>query len=338
MAQRLTTTTQDKLLPKVVDTILGANVLATRILSRAEKWRGGQNINKSIKVSKNTNGGSFSGLDVFSTAEVDNRIKLIFGPKFYHKDVVVQLTELAVNRADEDRIVDLAALELESAAQDMADDIGTMFYGDGTGNSSKDMLGLQAIVDDATSVATYGGQSRSTYTTLKATRTASGGTITLAKMATLYNAITSGSVKPTLGLCNETVWSLIEQLFDSRERIISDVPMMKNGLVGGAGFTGIYYKGVPIIADEKATAQTLYFVNENFLHFSALQMPMSKPINYGVVIDGNDYTNVKGLGFTWTDWIIPTNQAALIGHIYLGGEFWSENPKRHGRLTGITSV
>ena len=37
---RVTTTTQDKLLPKVVDTILNSNVLATRVLSKASKWHG----------------------------------------------------------------------------------------------------------------------------------------------------------------------------------------------------------------------------------------------------------------------------------------------------------
>lgn len=338
MANRLTTTTNTYLLPKVVDTILNSNVFATRMLSGAQKWKG-QKIEKAVKASKNSNGKSFSGLDTFSTAEVDTRIKLSFDPKFYEQPVVVELTELSTNSSDPNRVVDLAALELESAAEDMADSIGTLFYSDGEGNSSKDFQGLEAIVDDGTNTPTYGGQARATYTTLKSTVTAaSSNKLSLAQMATLYNAISSGSVKPTLGLTTEAVFSLYEQLLNPQEKIVKDVPMMKAGLIGGSGFTGLYYKGFPILADEKCTSAVLYFVNEDFLEFRALPMAKTQPVNYGIEIEGNDYTNVRGLGFSWSGWIIPSNQAALIGHIYLGGELWSSNPKRHGKLTGVTTT
>ena len=338
MPNRVTTTTNTLLLPKVVDTILNSNVLATRVLTSAKKWTG-EKIRKAVKVEKNTNGGSFDGFDTFSTSATDTRINLEFEAKFYEKGVTLPLTELSKNMADPNRLADLAALELASTAEDMADDIGTLFYSDGTGNGSKDFLGLEGIVDDGTNVATYGGQSRSTYSTLNSTVTASGGTLTLEKMATLYNNITSGSVKPTMGLTTETIFSLYEQLLEPQERINKDVPMMRGGLTGGAGFTSLFYKGFPVIADEKCTSGVLYFVNEDFLEWRALPMAKTTPINYKFQdIEGNDYTNVNGLGFSWSDWIIPSNQASVIGHIYLGGELWSSNPKRHGKLTGITGV
>ena len=110
-------------------------------------------------------------------------------------------------------------------------------------------------------------------------------------------------------------------------------------MIGGTGFTGLFYKNFPIVPDEKATAQTLYFVNEDYLEWRALPVAMTDPVNFSVNdIEGNDYTNVKGLGFSWSGWIKPDNQASIIGHIYLGGELWSSNPKRHGKLTGITGV
>jgi len=147
MANRLTSVTNNKLLPKVVDTILNSNVFATRMLANAQKWSGRQ-IEKAIKISKNNQGSSFSGLDTFGTAAVDTRQKLTFSPKFYEIPVVVPLTELSTNQSDPGRVVDLAAIELASSAEDMADDIGSLFFGDGTGNGSKDFLGLEAIVDD----------------------------------------------------------------------------------------------------------------------------------------------------------------------------------------------
>lgn len=320
--------------------MLGSNVLATRVLTNAQKWTG-EKIRKAVKVEKNTLGSSFDGFDTFSTTAVDTRRNMEFDAKFYEIPVVLPLTEISKNKADTDRVLDLMATELASSAEDMADDIGSLFYGDGTGNGGKDFLGLEAIVDDGTNAATYGGLSRSTFTTLQSTVTASGGTLSLAKMATLYSAITSGSVKPTLGLCDETVFNLYEQLLQPQERIAKDVSMMRSGgkFIGGTGFSGLFYKNFPILSDEKATSGTLYFVNEDFLEWRALPVAMTQPVNFSVTdIEGNDYTNVKGLGFSWSNWIKPTNQASIVGHVYLGGELWSSNPKRHGKLTGITGV
>jgi len=340
MSDRVSTSTNTKLQAGLVDTVLNSSVLVGRMLTSAAKWEG-EKIRQPIKVTKNTQGGSFSGLDTFGTAAVDTRLNIEFPAKFFEKPVVIPLTELSLNQADPQRPFSLMSAEVKSTAQDMADDIATAFYGDGTGNSSKDFLGLEAIVDNGTNAATYGTQTRATSTTLNSTVTASGGSLSLAKMATLYNAVSSGAVKTSLGLTTETVFSLYEQLLQPQERIMKDVSVMRNakGLFGSTGFTGLAYKGFPILSDEKCTSGVLYFVNEDFLEFRALPMAKTTPVPYRAMdIEGNDYTNVEGFGFSFSDWIIPSNQASVIGHIYLGGELWSSNPKRHGKLTGITSV
>jgi len=334
--QRLLTTTQDKLAPKVIDTVLNSNVLFTRIVNAAKSWRGEQ-MKFPIKYEKNTTGQSFAGFDTFSTAATNNRVNLAYNAKFYQITVSLPLDELSIN-ATQEKVIDLATVEMKGSADDMADDLGTIFYADGTGNSSKDPLGLAAIVDDGSSVANIGGLARATYATLASTVTASGGTLTLAKMATLYNDITSGSQKPTVHISDQTVFSLYEQLLQPQERINKNVGMVK-GLVGGTGFTGLDYKGVTLLADEKATAQTLFMMNESYLDWYGLTMAEASPIKFkSQSIEGNDYSNVMGLGFSWSEWVKPSNAAALIGHIYFGGEFITDNPKRHARLTGITGV
>lgn len=346
---RVLTTTNQEIMPRVVDTILNSNILATRIMTKPEKWVG-ERLKFPLKYQKNNTGTSFSGFDTFSTSSVDNRVNFEFTPKFYQITVSLPMDEMSVNAVSESKILDLVSLSMKSAAQDMADDIGTIFYGDGTGNSGKDFGGLGAIVDDGSSVATYGGLSRSTYPTIDSVVTASGGTLTLAKMSTLYNGITSGAQKPTIGVTTEAVFSLYEQLLQPQERIAKDVSLMRSpgGSMGkpgdasyviGTGATGLFYKGFPILADEKCTSGVLFFLNEDFLHWYALPMYGTMPIKYSPVeIIGNDYSQNMGMGFSWTDWIKPTNSAAYISHVYVGGEFLTDNPKRHGKLTGITQV
>lgn len=345
--QRIQTTVQTSYIPYVVDTVLNSNIFFQRIVRGAKKWSG-RTKRVPVKVSKNSTGTSFKGYDTFSTAATDNRQYMEFTPSFYQITCSLPGDELSV--ADtEDKILDLMKLTIQSDTEDMADDLGTIIYADGTGNSSKDPLGLAALVDDGTTVSTIGGLSRSTYTTLQSTVTASSGTLSLAKMDTLWNAVTSGSKKPTINLTTETVFSLYGQLLRPQERINKTIAPSK-AMSAGTGFanqgedgmTGLAFNGVGTIGDEKCTSGALIFLNEQFVDFHALPYNLggisAKPVQYKSQIKGNDYDAPIGLGFSWSDWIIPANQGVVVGHIYFGGQLITTNPKRHGKLTGITSI
>ncbi len=344
---RLNTLTNTYLLPKVTDTVLRENPLTEKILSKPTKWRGEQ-IKKSIKVVKNTNGTSFTGFQTLPSQAVNTRQYLLFPAKFYEIDVTVPLTDLAVNLTDDEKVLDLAEAEMTSSAEDMADDLGNIFYKDGSGNGSLDFNGLTNIVDDLTNTSTYGGLSRTTYTTLKSTLTASGGTLTLTKMATLYNAITDGTIMPSFGLTDRPTFALYEQLIEPKNRIYMTVPEIRNenktGLAGTAGFTTLTYKGFGIIPDRKCVnagvGGALYFMREEDLEFRAIEkMPEMEPVKFiEAGFEDNDYENLKGLGFHWTGWVKPVNQLAYVGRVILAGEFWSNNPRRHGALTGISTI
>ena len=337
----LVTVTNQTLAPNVVDTILNSNVGATRFFMRAKAWKG-ETMKFPIKWQKGVAGSSFSGFDTFSTAASDTRVNLAFTPKFYQTNVSLPLDQVWINEAArEAKMIDLAEIEMASRAQDMADSLGDQFYGNGTGNSNKDFTGLGAIVDDGTLVATYGGLTRSTYTTIKATVTASGGTLTLAKLDSLHDAITSGSQKPTVILTTKAIFSLYGNLLQPQERIMKEVPMAKGkGLASGTGFTGLQYRGLPVLVDEKCPSGSLYMLNEDFIDFYAVDAKTGvESIKYKAQdIKGNDYSSVEGFGFKWSGWIKPTNQAAVVGFIYLGGDFICTNPKRQGVLTGITTI
>lgn len=333
--QRIQTTVQTKYLPFVVDTVLNSNVLFQRVVRASKKW-GGRTLRSPIKVSKNSTGQSFRGFDTFSTAATDNRQFLEFTPSFYQITCALPGDELSV--ADtEDKVLDLMKLTIQSDTEDMADDLGTIFYADGTGNGGKDPLGLAALVDDGSSVASIGGLSRSTYTTLQSTVTASSGTISLAKVDTLWAAVVSGAQKPTAFYTTEVVYNFYGQLLRPQERITKPASKIK-GLAGGTGFDALEYNAKPILMDEKCTSGAFIALNEDFVDFYALPFFGAKPVSYKSQIEGNDYEAPIGLGFAWSDWIIPANAGAVVGHIYFGGQFITNNPKRHGKLTGITGV
>jgi hypothetical protein len=213
--QRVQTTVKQEYLPYVVDTVLNSNVLFQRFVRAGKKWNG-RTLRVPVKYRTNSTAQSFRGFDTFSVEATDNRQFMEFTPSFVQITCALPGDELSV--ADtEDKVLDLMKLTIQSDTEDLADYLGTMFYADGTGNSSKDTLGLAALVDDGTSVSTIGGLSRSTYTTLQGTVTASSGVISLAKVDTLYAAVTSGGQKPTAFYTTETGYNLYGQLLRPHE-------------------------------------------------------------------------------------------------------------------------
>lgn len=348
--ERVLSTTQDEILPAVNDTILQSNLLAMRLIWGRPKTWVGETLRRPVKISKSTTGGAFSGLATFDTTAVNNTVRMSWNPTGYYQSVTIPGIEKAVN-ATTARVIDMVAVAMESASHDMADSIGDIFYGtsDGTGD---EFTGLRSIILDSGSI---GGQSRTTYPSLASTVTASGGTMTLNKISTLISNVSLGGntkQRPSYLVGNETIFDLFESLLTPTVRHNYGVmpargPMLKEGAMGNTaeqGFSAIVYKGIPMVADEKATSQTLYAINENHLEFFVLKSPDLKSINMSSkVVKGGPYDDGEEVGsksaaMQWTGFKVPTNQFGEVGQLILLGNLVSFNPARHGRLTGITGV
>ena len=356
-SERVLSLTQDYLLPKVVDNTLGSNVLAFRLIGNAKEGKG-ESIKKAIKYQSSGAATSFAGLDTFSAAQLSTKVRISYDMRGLRIPIAISGMEAVANAVSETQVTDLVKEALEESQQELMDKVGDVIYGDGTGNSSKDPLGLGAIVDDGTSVGTIGGLSRTTYSVLNATRTASGGTLTLAKLATLFTNVSGGSSNsnPTLIISNETVWDLYEQLLTPTVR--EQYSMMGyytvgrtggkqsvgEGLKGTQGFVALTYKGIPWVRDEKATAQTVWMLNENWLDWYG----WSAEGQFGYKKIGLGSQTIEGLyaespmsefnGFAWSGFRAPTNQFGGIADLIILGNLVSFQPRRHGRLTGVTGV
>ena len=341
----------------MVDNVLGSNVLALRLVGNAKQGKG-ESIKKAIKYQSSGGATSFSGMDTFTATQLSTKVRFSYDMRGLRIPVGISGMEAVANAVTETQVTDLVKEALEESQQELLDKMADVIYGDGTGNSNKDPLGLQAIVDDGTTVDTLGGLSRTTYPVVKATRTASGGTLTLAKLATLFSAVSSGSglSSPTLIVSNETVWDLYEQLLTPSVR--ENYTMFgyyevgrnggarrpKEGLSGTQGFVAVTYKGIPWVRDEKSTAQRIWMLNENWLDWygwDARGMFGYDKIGLGSqTIEGlyNEPPMSEFNGFNWSGFRAPTGQFAGIADIIILGNLVSFQPRRHGTLTGVTSV
>jgi hypothetical protein len=332
------TLTLEDIAPVVVDTVLRGNLFTTEMLSKTKDFRAAT-IDFPIKYQTGTQVVPFNGYDILGTTFTDTRILMKFNPRFQAANVTLAVTDIAANNTVR-KILDLTEVEMRSRAQDLADTLGNQFYGDGTGSNNKVFLGLGNLVDDSSSI---GGLSRATYTTLQSTNTASGGNLSLFKMRTLFNAIADYTIAPTKGYTDYGTWALYETLLQPQEKIFKEVNVAPN-FKGYTGFDSLMFAGLPIAADRKAPAGTMFFLNSDFIDFYGLKVLVAdgmggKPVEVGgKLFTGNQYEKTSNLGFFWTGWIKSTNQLAYNSQIVVGGNLITDNPRRHGKLTGITTA
>jgi len=356
-SEQVKATTQDALIPKVVDNVLGSQVLAYRAIGNGKKWKG-ELLRKPIKVRNSNSATSFAGLDTFNAAQLDTKIRLSYDVRGVRQPVALAGMDASVNGASDDtQIIELIVESLEETQQELVDYVGGLFYQTGTGNSNKDFLGAGALIDDGTDVTTIGGQSRTTFPVLNATRTASP-VLSLTSLATLFSAVSSGTemTKPTIMTSSEAVWDMYESLLTPTVR--EQYSMMgyydmglkggpsrgAEGLKGTAGFVSLTYKGLGWVRDEKATTGNVFMHNERFNEWYGLKATPAmnyKPVSLGSTqIEGvygeaglSDFT-----GFNWSGWNVPTNQFGMVGEVNLLGNYVTWQPRRSGRLTGVAGV
>lgn len=325
--------TEQEFLPVVVDNFYEGNALFMRLKDKRKSWSTGYQLKIPTEVSARTQGGSYSGADTFGTAQEDVRQQFTINPKQYYWSATITGIQAAANRGKR-AIVDLMTEEFRSVGKAMKDEMGDDLYGDGTGNASKALTGLIAHVDDGTNVATYQGLSRTTYTTLKSTLSAQSGALGLDDLAASFDGAQIGSDQPTLGVTTPAVFTIYEALLtaNSRYTIVQNADRFrltaagveKGGVSANAGFTGLMFRGMPIISDDKCTSGNLYMLNENYLDL------------YEMTPD-SAFVSGSQEGFAWTGWKKPTNQDVITGQLLWYGELVGTQPRKHARRTGITS-
>lgn len=329
--------TNTRIVPKVVDNVLRGNVLLMRLMrDRTSPWTNGVQYNQPVNLTAYTALGSFSGFDTLASAQQSTRQNAIFNPSEEYVLISVSGIQAAINRGPA-AAVDLITAEMQQRGNDLKDEMGQQLYKDGTGNTNKDLLGLAAAVDDATNVGTYGGLSRATYTNWKATYTAQSGALALSDLASDVDAATVRSDDPpTLIVTTQAIFTIVEALFTPTTQnmytmgdyrlVPGEMYPIKIGVggLGQQGFRALTFRGIPLVADQRAPSGKIWTLNENHFKFAK--------IDYGAPFA----TAVKD-GFQWTGLRLPVNQIAATGYLLWAGQFICDEPRVNAQRVSVTS-
>jgi hypothetical protein len=346
----VTTVTRNTIVPKAYDTINKGSPVLMSLLQNAKPWRTGVKYEVIWQYQDTTNGGNTGIADHLDTNRQNTRITGTFEPKMTYKPIVIANIEQVLNSGDE-QVIDLMTVEFDTQAKSLMNLMAqNLFTGTGSGDSW-DSLDMAA--DDGTNYTTYGGQSKSTYTSLRGYYLASAGATTLAKLATADDATTVGMESASFIATTKSIWSTYESLLTPIVRagyVQSGYPKMNafgmvsktDALAGNQGFDVLFFRGKPVVKDEQIPSGRIYFVNTNYFGFKGISLAKAglKTVNFKENNDGTP-KGVPGrvpstLGFNFRDMMNPTDQLAEVGHLVYAGNWISENPRLQGQMRGAS--
>jgi len=347
-SEAVTSVTRSYIVPKVYDTISKGSPVLMKLLQNAKSWKTGVDYKVIIKYQDSTNGGNTGIADRLDTDRQNVRTTMTFAPKMAYKPIVIANIEQTLNQGDE-QVIDLLEAEFDSQAQSLMQVMATnLWTGTGVGNSWDSIYNA---ADDSTNFANYGGLSRTTYITLKGYYLAAAGALTLAKMATAYDAVQIGNDTPDIIATTKALWSTYESLLQPTVRAgytQNGYPKMNafgmvsgtSAMAGQAGFDVLFFRGTPVVKDEQIPSGKMFFINTNYFGFKGINISGLKQVNFKKSNDGVPAGVVGRIpstrGFNFRDMMSPVDQLAEIGHIIYAGNFISENPRLQGQMVGLS--
>lgn len=267
----LASVTINKMSKTAADNITQQNAVLREIekSGNVDEVDGGLAILETIEFANNVNAGSYSGYDILSVAAQDVLTSASFPIKQYSAQVIFNGLEEMEN-AGKEKIIDVVQARVKNAYHSLENLINTHLYLDGTGNSGKNITGLNAAVPLSPS-NTYGGINRSTSTNAfwknqKFQSTVDGsGVATSTTIQGYWNtfiiALTRGMDKPTVIIAGPSVYSIFESSLQAIQRVTDSE-------TASAGFKTLEFQGIPVVFDSTAagiTTTDCYFLNTDFL-------------------------------------------------------------------------
>ena len=143
---QILSTTLKNYIPKLADNVFTARPLFYALTNgqTIRRITGGAKIVVPIIYGTNSTAGSYAGDDTIAITAQTGISAAEYSWKQYAASVTITGIEEAKNNG-EAAIIDLLEGKIFQTQESIIENMNTMFYADGTGNSNKDMLGLSVI-------------------------------------------------------------------------------------------------------------------------------------------------------------------------------------------------
>jgi len=288
-------------------------------LSKGKSFKsvdGGRDLRATLEYAVNSTVTSYTDTETFSVSRVDVFDESQWAWKEYIGHFMLSELEKAYNQGSGGKFP-LRSAKLSNLHNSYHKKLNEDFFSDGTGNSSKEVGGLQHIIATTPTTGTVGGINRANFT-FHRNQQASGAKTTTAydnlraTMRTMYNDCSNGMSKnhPDFGVMTQTDFEGYESLLIPGERYTNAKTS------GDAGFKNdvLTFKGMQLAYDEDTPSGVTYFINSEHL--------------------GLAYQ--KGYWMKALDVAKPANQTVEVFQVMTICNLFTDNARRLGAITGIT--
>lgn len=329
------TTSMINFMPQLQENVLTNNFLYWWLFTRdrIKTLDGGESIAVPLMYGLNETVKSYSDYDPLDVSPQDGMTPARFQWKQLAGTISISRKEERQN-AGKTRIMSLMEAKAEQLEMSYQQKLGEMIFKDGTGNSGKDFLGLQALVEDGGTFGTLGGidgtanpwwqNQQAALTDLvgdndfdETTSAATGDVIGgITGLRIMYLRSTVQKQQPDLGITYVDTFGEYEAALSEHQRHVDKE-------VGNHGFMNVKFKNMVVSWEDQFISDgaggfggvgLFYLLNSRFL---------------GVTLDTE--TN-----FLQTPFVRPHNQDARSSQTLLMGNMTVSNRSRQGVIDSIT--
>jgi hypothetical protein len=270
---------------------------------------GGRTIDRQVLFALNTTPGSYDGYDPINVTPQDGFGYATYSWKQYAGSVTIDgRTELL--NAGEAQIIPILQAKFDQLRVSTEMAMNTMLWGDGTGNSSKNFLGISAIIKDS---GILGGIDPSTETWWKSRKNSTDLGMTTTAVVTPLNSMLNSlklvKSKPKFEFTTQENYEAYEALAVPQVRF-TDMRMAE------LGFDAIAHKGAEILYDTDCPDGYWFFINPEHLEFVQHSARWMKLL----------------------DFVRPADQDAKTALVVSAGNLVTDCRRAHGYFSDINPV
>lgn len=306
---------------KFIENIMGQQVLFFKMQSRGYRGveMGGRSIVQALLHGDNSTVRSYRGYDLLDKTPQTGFTSLELGWKQLAGSVVISGKEELENRGKA-QIFNLLDGKIKQLELSFKKRFNEQLFGDGTANDGKDITGLALAVEDGAAWSTYAGIDSSTadgafwrnqYTDATGTLFgAASGTSTwgVSKMRNMVNKCTRGNSKPDIIITTQELYEGYEALIEGQKLQFTD------NKLADVGFANLTFKNIPIVFDEDCDANTMLFLNSEFIKL--------------ITMEGRNFIN--------TPFVTPPDQDAKSSNMLWMGNLLVNKRDQHGRIANLS--
>lgn len=293
---------------RLYDNFFKSSPLIVRLNTKNKvKQKGGRNIQTPF-IYAGLGGGSYGRGDTFDTSDKEFFTHLELPWKFNYVPVTLFGMDLAMNEGAA-KVLDLFDSHVRGAELTMFENMAKQMFGNGQGNTAKDLDGLRVAVDDTLA---YGGITRDTSpqgTAIKAHVDSTGGAFSLSMVQAAYGKVTFGTIQPDLIVTTQAI-------FDKFWERVQPSQRWGNEDLKKIGMRSCQFNAADVVVDQYCPAETIYLLNTEFLEFWCL--------------GGKDFVFRLGGG-------VPIfNKDAITDQLISYSNFVCPSPRYQARIDSVT--